>query len=78
MYLVNTEILCTSQAYALEIGSDECEAYLDIEIRAFSFSYLKIESIQSDDDHEILVPEIAYSFKPDESYFKDLLFDTEK
>ena len=73
MYMVNTEILCTSQAYALEFGNDLCEAYLDVEIRAFSFSYLKVESIKSHKDHEILVPEIAYSFKPDDSYFYDIL-----
>ena len=41
--------------------------------RGLSFTYLKVESLKDDIDHEILIPEIAYTSLP-ESYFKDSSF----
>lgn len=68
---VQTEILCAVQVYSAEKASDLCHVFLDVEARGLSFSFLMVESFENKMDHEILVPEIAFTSLP-EAYFSQL------
>ena len=60
---VEREVICPP------IMQETCQVYIDIEIAGLSVSFLLIDSLPSEMDHEILMPVPVFSFEPNSIFY---------
>ena len=51
---------------ANEVSEDNCDVYIDISLDGLSIVYLRVESLDNHHDYEVLIPDIVFSFSPDD------------
>ena len=57
------EVICPANM------EERCQVYIDIELAGLSVSFLLIDSLPSEMDHEILMPVPLFNFEPNSIFF---------
>ena len=69
--------MCKLRAYQLESSDDNCDIFINVEVGSLQFTYIKVEVLASNQDFEVLFPEVVFISRP-EDFLKPLALSSEE